>query len=91
MIDILEDIKRYLKINKNLGMLLKGENSFINCFNPDTHRLHGKVHTLSANTFRCTHSHPNITQLSKAKEFRELLCVPDNKLLLDVDADSLIN
>ena len=37
-----------------------------------------------------THSNPNITQLSKDKEFRELMCVPEGKLLVDVDAGALI-
>ncbi|RUT50960.1 DNA polymerase [Campylobacter fetus] len=31
----------------------------------------------------------NITQAPKSKEFRELLCVPDGKVLIDVDAGSL--
>ena len=37
----------------------------------------------------CTHNSPNITQAPKSKEFRELLCVPDNKVLIDVDATAL--
>lgn len=82
-------IKEYLKLSKDLGQLLTGKNSFINCFNERTHRLHGKVDTLGANTGRMTHSKPNITQLSKDLEFRELLCVPDGKVLVDVDADAL--
>ena len=36
-----------------------------------------------------THSNPNITQLSKDKEFRELMSVPEGKLLVDVDASAL--
>lgn len=37
----------------------------------------------------CTHNSPNITQLPKTKEFRELLTVPDGKVLIDVDAGAL--
>lgn len=37
----------------------------------------------------CTHSNPNLTQVPKDKDFRELLCVPEDKLLIDVDADAL--
>lgn len=36
-----------------------------------------------------THNSPNITQISKDKEFRELMCVPEGKLLVDVDSDAL--
>jgi len=32
----------------------------------------------------------NITQVPKDPEFRKLLCVPKDKLLVDVDADALI-
>lgn len=87
--EVLGYIKTYLKTNKDLSQLLTGKGSFINCFNPKTHRLHGRVDTLGANTFRMTHNSPNITQLSKDKEFRELLCVPENRLLVDVDANAL--
>lgn len=87
--EILPLMQDYFKLNKDLGMLLKGDNSFIKCFNPNTHRLHGSVDTLGANTGRCTHSKPNITQLSKEQAFRELMAVPKGKLLLDVDADAL--
>jgi DNA polymerase I domain protein len=88
--EALEQLKEYLKLSKDLGQLLLGDNSLINLYNADTHRLHGKVDTLGANTGRCTHSNPNITQISKDKEFRELMCVPEGKLLVDVDADALI-
>lgn len=37
----------------------------------------------------CTHNSPNITQLPKTREFRELLTVPDDKVLIDVDAGAL--
>ena len=36
-----------------------------------------------------THSKPNITQVSKAQEFRELLGAPEGKVFIDVDADQL--
>lgn len=89
MKEILQDIKEYLKLNKDLSQLLSGDNSLINCFNPDTHRLHGRVNTIGAGTFRCTHSNPNLTQVPRDKDFRELLCVPKDKLLIDVDANAL--
>ena len=87
--ETMADIFAYLKVKKDLGQLLLGDNSLIKLYNTDTHRLHGKVDTLGANTARCTHSNPNITQISKDKEFRELMCVPEGKLLVDVDSDAL--
>ncbi|PPB54633.1 DNA polymerase [Campylobacter hyointestinalis] len=87
--EVLNLVKEYLKISKDLSMLLDGSSSFIHCYNSSTHRLHSKVDTLGAGTARMTHTSPNITQLSKDKEFRELLCVPDGKVLIDVDASAL--
>lgn len=87
--EVLNLVKDYLKISKDLSMLLEGKGSFINCYNPKTHRIHGKVDTLGAVTQRCTHNSPNITQAPKSKEFRELLTVPDDKVLIDVDAGAL--
>lgn len=50
--ETLETIKEYLKTNKDLSQLLTGDGSFINCYNKTTHRLHGKVDTLGATTYR---------------------------------------
>lgn len=52
MKDTLIAIKDYLKLNKDLSQLISGDNSLINCFNPNTHRLHGQVNTIGAGTFR---------------------------------------
>lgn len=82
-------IKKYLKINKDYAMLIGGDGSFINCYNPDTHRLHGKIDTIGAISNRCTHSKPNLTQFPKTKEFRELLTVPEGRALIDMDIDAL--
>ena len=82
-------LKDYLKTNKDLSMLCTGAGSFMNCYNPNTHRIHGKVDTIGANTGRMTHNSPNMTQLSKDQFMRELLCVPEGKLFVDVDANSL--
>lgn len=87
--EVLLEIKSYFKTNKDLSQLLTGDGSFINCYNSFTHRLHGKVDTLGANTGRFTHKSPNITQLSGDKEFRELISVPSDKLMVDIDADQL--
>ena len=82
-------LRDYLKTNKDLSMLCTGAGSFMNCYNPNTHRIHGKVDTLGANTGRMTHNSPNMTQLSKDQFMRELICVPEGKLFVDVDASAL--
>lgn len=87
--EVLLEIKSYLKTNKDLSQLLTGEGSFINCFNKQTHRIHGKVDTLGTNTGRFSHYSPNVSQLSKDREFRELITVPKGKLLVSVDANAL--
>mgnify|MGYP003390662386 FL=1 len=50
--EVLNLVKDYLKISKDLSMLLEGKGSFINCYNSTTHRVHGKVDTLGAVTQR---------------------------------------
>lgn len=50
--ETLECVQDYLKTTKDLSQLMTGKGSFINCFNPNTHRLHGKVDTLGAGTGR---------------------------------------
>lgn len=82
-------LRDYLKTNKDLSMLCTGAGSFMNCYNPNTHRIHGKVDSLGANTGRMTHNSPNMTQLSKDQFMRELICVPEGKLFVDVDASAL--
>lgn len=87
--DVLKLIKEYLKLSKDLAQLLEGDNSLINNFNSQTHRIHGKADTLGTTTGRFTHNSPNLSQVPKDPEFRKLLCVPKGKLFVDVDADAL--
>lgn len=82
-------LQEYLKLVKDLGQLIEGDNSLLTMVSQKTHRFHGSVDTLGANTFRMTHSKPNITQVPKDKAFRELLTVPPGKVFVDVDADQL--
>ena len=80
--------ERFVK-DKILGMLLKGKGSFINCYNPFTHRLHGRCDTLGTASGRFSHNKPNVTQMSKDPQCRELLCVPEGKKFIDIDGDAL--
>lgn len=50
--EVLDLTKQYLKLGKDLSMLLEGTGSFIHNYNPKTHRIHGKVDTLGAVTGR---------------------------------------
>lgn len=81
-------LKEYLKLTKDLGQLVEGDNSLLNVVGPDS-RFHGRVNTLGANTGRMTHSSPNITQVNKTKEFRSLLQSSPGYDFIDVDADQL--
>lgn len=84
-----EKLVRYLKITKDLGQLCEGENSIIECYNKDTHRIHGIVDTLAAGTHRMGHSKLNFTQINKTRDFRELFIAPAGKVLIGIDADGL--
>ena len=84
-----EKLVRYLKITKDLGQLCEGENSIIECYNKDTHRIHGIVDTLAAGTHRMGHSKLNFTQINKTRDFRELFIAPAGKVLIGIDADAL--
>lgn len=81
-------LKDYLKIVKDLGQLVEGDNSLLAVVHEDS-RFHGRVDTLGANTGRMTHSLPNITQVPKTKEFRQLLQSSPGLDFIDVDADQL--
>ena len=81
-------LKDYLKLVKDLGQLVEGDNSLLSVVWPDS-RFHGRVDTLGANTGRMTHSSPNITQVNKTQEFRTLLQSSPGLDFIDVDADQL--
>ena len=81
-------LKDYLKLTKDLGQLIEGDNSILKVVHSDS-RLHGRVNTLGANTGRMTHSTPNITQFPKTAEFRTLLQSTPGMDFIDVDADQL--
>lgn len=60
-----EDLMLFLAINKILGMLGQGAQSWLRNVNPDTLRIHGRVITNGAVTGRATHRNPNIAQIPK--------------------------
>ena len=84
----LTDLARYYKLKKDIGQLYTGENSLLGLVD-ENNRLHGYVDYLSCSTHRASHSRPNISQIPKTKEFRELFIPPKDKILIGIDADAL--
>ena len=89
-----KSIAKYFTVTKLLGQLSDGDNSWLNYYNPETGRIHGRVNTLGAVTRRCTHSRPNIAQVPSGraylgKECRELFKVPEGKKIVGCDMSGL--
>ena len=86
-------LAEYLMVQKRLGQLVEGKEALLRHVGKDR-RIHGGINTCGANTFRMTHSHPNIGQVPSSKsiyghEFRDLFCVPCGRKLVGADADAL--
>jgi DNA polymerase-1 len=73
---------------------------WINLYNPDTHRIHGKFVAIGAWTHRMAHQKPNMANIpneldtqGKVKllggEMRSCFSCPKNKLLVGVDAEGI--
>lgn len=89
-----QQIAYYLMLQKRIGQVYEGRNSWINKFNHETGRMHGSVVTNGAVTGRMTHSHPNVAQTPSVgapygKECRALWTVPAGKKLVGVDVSGL--
>ena len=86
-------IARYLMVQKRLGQLSEGKNSWINLVEDDG-RIHGSVNTNGAVTGRMTHNYPNVAQTPSVgkpygAECRTLFTVPQGKKLVGVDVSGL--
>jgi len=57
----------YLMINKRIGALAEGDQAWLKVVTPEG-RIHGTVISIGAPTHRCSHHHPNITQVPKVRE-----------------------
>ena len=60
---------RYLQSSKICGMLSTGNQAWLKASR--NKRIHGRVNTVGAATFRCTHSHPNLAQISSVRRARD--------------------
>jgi DNA polymerase I-like protein with 3'-5' exonuclease and polymerase domains len=63
-------------------------------FNPDTGRIHARVHTMGTVTHRMSSSNPNLQQVTASgkeygSEMRALFTVPEDKVLLGADLSGL--
>ena len=86
-------ISTYLMLQKRLGQLSEGKNSWLNLVGEDS-RIHGSINTNGAVTGRMSHSYPNVAQTPSVgkpygAECRELYCVPAGKKLVGVDVSGL--
>lgn len=100
-----EQLRKYLKLKKLLGMVAEGKKSWLNLVKPDG-RIYGRVNHNGAVTGRCTHSSPNVTQVPKVRvdedgapivglaghfgwDCRNLYTVPDDWSLVGGDASGI--
>jgi len=85
-------VARYMMLQKRIAQI----NSWIDSINPETERVHGRVHTLKTITGRMAHSSPNMAQVPAVyspygPECRRLW-VPGNprkQNLVGIDASSI--
>ena len=83
-------IGRYLMLQKRKSQL----DSWLDCFNIDTHSIHARVHTIGTVTNRMSSSNPNLQQVTAGnKEFgsdmRSLFTVHPGKVLVGADLSGL--
>lgn len=84
-------ISKYLQVTNLLAKLSDGKESWIKHLRNG--RIHGRVIASGAVTFRCTHSRPNLSQVTsdrkyKGKEARELFYAPNGNFV-GADASGL--
>ncbi len=83
-------IARYLMLQKRQSML----NSWLDAYNPDTHSIHGRVHTIGTVTHRMSSSSPNMQQVvASDKEYgsdmRSLFTARPGKVIVGADLSGL--
>lgn len=88
----IKDLTDYLMVQKRLGMLGDGDNSWLKLSKNGV--IYGSVNTNGAVTGRATHSYPNVAQTPASKspygkDCRALFGVPEGWLLVGADASGL--
>ena len=80
-------IARYLRLNKQVGMISEGKNAWLRLHTDG--RLHGYVRSCGARTHRMTHAHPNLAQVDKDSRMRALFVPNEGEVLVGADASGL--
>lgn len=87
-------LARFFLLNKRIGMLAEGDNSWLKCVNSKTKRIHAYYNTLGTVTGRTSCRDPNLQQVPSVKseygkECRQLFNVPHGSLMLGADMSGL--
>jgi DNA polymerase I len=72
-------------LSKKMGMIKNERGGWLNFIRGD--RVHGQINTIGANTARCTHSKPNMSQCDKA--MRQVWIPTEDWKLIDMDCSGL--
>ena len=88
-----EPLMEYLLIQKRAAQVAEGPQAWLKKVAPDG-RIHGSITTIGAVTRRCTHSHPNVSQVPASKapyghECRSCFTVDPGYSLVGADASGL--
>ena len=78
---------RILELQKHLGMLSEGTNSWLKQVKADDRIHHSCV--MNTNTFRQVHLRPNLSQTPSAHEYRELFHPGKDRIQVGADASGL--
>ncbi len=86
-------IVEYLMVQKRIGQLAEGNQAWLKQVKLDG-KIHGTITTIGAVTRRCTHSHPNISQVPAVrapwgKECRSLYIAPPGFKMVGADASGI--
>lgn len=84
-----QNLSRMFRIQKQLGMIKDGEQSWLNTVDSDG-KVRGQIHVNAAVTGRSSHSNPNLAQVDrKDKRMREVWIAKEGWKLIGCDAKSL--
>jgi DNA polymerase I-like protein with 3'-5' exonuclease and polymerase domains len=88
-----KELARYSKLEKISGYVGDGDHAWLKSVTSDG-RVHGRVNTVGCVTGRMSHNSPNLGQVPRkgteySLECRELFIVPEDKVLVGIDASGL--
>jgi DNA polymerase I-like protein with 3'-5' exonuclease and polymerase domains len=77
---------RSLELTKQLGMLSEGDNAWLKMVR--NNRIHHHC-SVSTNTFRCAHRHPNLAQVPADEAFRKLFTATPSQVMVGADLSGI--